>query len=120
MIIGHGEDKLQGFENEDPLAVDLLEQAIRGLTKDTERAIEDQEDFWNKIIQTEVTDIYSFGFSYGEVDLPYIQRVIQCLKCNGQNVIWHWNRYDHGEKNDQYEKRVMDVEFHGKFVEYEC
>ena len=90
------------------------------MKKDTERAIEDQEDFWNKIIQTEVTDIYSFGFSYGEVDLPYIQRVIQCLKCDGQNVTWHWNRYDHGEKNDQYEKRVMDAEFHGKFVEYEC
>ena len=54
------------------------------------------------------------------MDLPYIQKVMQCLKSDGQNVTWHWNRYDHGEKNDQYEKRVMDAEFHGKFVEYEC
>lgn len=60
-----GEEKLQEFENEDPLAVDLLEQAIRGLKKDTEHVIAAHEDFWNKISQTEITDIYSFGFSYG-------------------------------------------------------
>ena len=119
LIIGHGEDKLQGFENEDPLAVDLLEQAIRGLKKDTEHVIAAHEDFWNKISQTEITDIYSFGFSYGDVDLPYIQRVIQCLKSDGQNVTWHWNQYDHGEKNEQYTRKILEVGFGGNFTEYD-
>ena len=117
LIIGHGEERQQGFESEDPLAADLLEQAIRGLKKDTERVIVNHEYFWNKISQTEITDIYSFGFSYGEVDLPYIQKVIQCLKINDQSITWHWNRYDHGEKNDQYTKKVLEAGFEGDFTE---
>lgn len=63
-----------------------------------------------------VTDIYSYGFSFSEVDLPYISVI--CSSIDTTTCIWHLLDFDSKEKRNQYMKAIVKCGYKGKFETY--
>ena len=61
----------------------------------------------------EVTQIYTYGLSFGNVDLPYIRKICDSIP-NTQNVVWYLNRYDLNKIPD-YQNKIISQGFKGKF-----
>lgn len=118
LIVGHGDDESRNFNTEHIITADLLEEAIRNLRKDTDAVIRNSGDLWQTIRDTEISEVYSFGFSFNEVDLPYINRVSWELGAY-RDVVWHLNKRDHGEKNDKNRHIIRSCGFAGTFDEYD-
>lgn len=74
LIIGFDERcvKLKKYEG------DLL-GAHTSLIKDTERIIRQHECFFNKIANSDIKKIYTIGFSFSTVDMPYIHKICSVL-----------------------------------------
>lgn len=89
IIIGHGKNECDsksmyiGSESS-------LEKLHEDLKKKTEEIINSFEIF--KMDFGDINEIYSFGFSFSEVDMPYIAEI--CNKINTQNTIWYLNNYE--------------------------
>lgn len=62
------------------------------------------------------TEIYSFGFSYSMVDLPYIKTICQLL--NDRDVLWLNNSFDGESKIKEYESLINESGFKGHFGVY--
>ena len=60
-----------------------------------------------------VRDIYSFGFSFSEVDLPYIKKICEII--NTYRVTWYFNSYDDTYTINTYIKCLKECGFKGKF-----
>ena len=52
----------------------------------------------------DVTKIYSYGFSYGNVDLPYIVEI--CRHIDTHNATWYFNDFSSDYEIKKYEKIV--------------
>ena len=70
---------------------------LLGLRKDTDYFIRHYSDFFDKIANSEIKEIYSFGFSYAEVDMPYIKKICEVLKVNGDDRSMTWFIAPHGK-----------------------
>ena len=119
LIVGHGDDESRNFNTEHIIAADLLEEAIRNLRKDTDAVIRNNGDLWQKIRDTDISEVYSFGFSFNAVDLPYINRIAWVLSAH-RDVVWRLNVRDHGEKNDRNRQVIRNCGFVGTFDEYDA
>ena len=92
-VIGHGlddkliEEKYNTYQLNYLGAEDKLYDIIRSFKKPVEDLILENESFFEDI--SDITDIYSFGFSFADVDLPYIEKI--CESINTENVLWHQN-----------------------------
>lgn len=62
------------------------------------------------------TDIYSYGFSFAEVDLPYIALV--CKALDTKSVTWHLLDFDSLERRNQYINAIRQCGFEGRFSTY--
>lgn len=60
-----------------------------------------------------VMNIYSFGFSYSEVDLPYIQAIVARIKSSSE-VCWYFNSYDRGSMSI-WENNIKKLGYKGRF-----
>lgn len=56
--------------------------------------------------------IYSHGFSFGKVDLPYIEKICECLPT--ENMTWYLNDFDI-DRHEFYKKILKDAGFEGGF-----
>lgn len=119
LIIGHGNDQERGFQTEYIAASDHLEAAIRGLRKDTGSIIQNHKDFFEKIRHSDITEVYCFGFSFSDVDLPYMKEILDSLEECGKNVMWKLNSYSH-DKNRDYEEVLQKYGYAGSFSEYDA
>lgn len=63
-----------------------------------------------------VTDIYSYGFSFADVDTPYIELI--CKAIDTENVIWHLLDFDPPEKRKCYMDKTRGCGYEGKFSTY--
>lgn len=68
-----------------------------------------------KELQGDVDSIYSYGFSFGEVDLIYIEEIFKHL--NSENIIWYLHYYDK-TKNEKYKEKNKKCGFLGSFSEF--
>lgn len=109
---GHGEKisskhLFEGYNDEDGNLV-LTDVGIsKSLFKDTEKLIEENKSFFNKL--EGITDIYIYGFSFGKVDMPYIKKISQILP----KAKWNIYDYDNREKkkiSDTLAKKMQDIE----------
>ncbi len=119
LVVGHGDDESRNFDTEHIIAADLLEEAIRNLRKDTDSVIRNNSDLWQKIRDADISEVYSFGFSFNAVDLPYINRISWSLGAH-RDVVWYLNARDHGEKNDRNRQVIQSCGFTGAFDEYDA
>lgn len=105
LIVGHGDDESRDFSTEHILAADLLEEVIRNLRKDTDAVIRENRDLWQKIKDANITEVYSFGFSFNDVDIPYISRISQMF-AGRPDIVWYLNQRDHGDENDKFKQII--------------
>ncbi|TKH11864.1 hypothetical protein FC678_11030, partial [Peribacillus simplex] len=92
LIIGHG-DSREDFENKYVGAEWALSKIHQSLKKDTKEIIRKSRFFFDEL--PPVKNIYSYGFSFSNVDLPYIKEIINTL--NTENVTWYLSDYDYEE-----------------------
>ena len=109
LIIGHGNTLNRDFYNRIPTAADTLEDAIRMLKKDTAQIIQKNAAFWDDIGKANIEEIYSFGFSFSDVDMPYIRKVISKLT---DNTIWYL--YIHGGDSSKYTNELLSAGYRGQ------
>ena len=90
----------------------ILESVYESYRKDTRKIIIENEEFFDSL-NGQVDKIYSYGFSFSEVDLPYIRRI--CESIETENVVWYINDYDEGKC---YRSIIKGCGFKGKFSKF--
>lgn len=53
---------------------------LMGLYKDTESILYHYKDFFDRIVHDEIKEIYTWGFSFSDVDMPYIKKICDVLR----------------------------------------
>ena len=118
LIFGHGNkedmtDKFMGVYNG---AEDNLSYFYECLRKDTDLALSENETFLNNLKTINFCSIYSFGFSFSDIDLIYIEYL--CKNINTRNIVWYLHRYD--EKNHNLIKeKIIKCGYDGIFDIFE-
>lgn len=64
---------------------------------------------------TQVESIYTFGFSFSDVDRVYIGEI--CKNLNSK-VVWYLNDFDNKTTRKYYSKMIKKCGFKGKFDTY--
>lgn len=115
IIIGHNGTKDYTEENPStPIGCyNSLQGIYDGLRKNTDEVIRRHYDEIKSIADCE--KIYSYGFSYSNVDIPYIKMICESIKSS--NVSWLFNAYD-CNRIDYYKETVSKNGFCGKFSKY--
>ncbi|PFZ06587.1 hypothetical protein COL63_27455 [Bacillus pseudomycoides] len=110
IIIGHGEGE-RDFQNGPTGTEWELSKIHDSLRKDTRKIIEQKQAFFNDL--TSIEKIYSYGFSFSSVDLPYIEEI--CNKLDTTNIIWFLHDFSSEEVRDGYKKIIRQCGFKGEF-----
>jgi len=117
LIFGHGAGYL--FDEDHWSAYigceDDLEKIQSALRKDTAKAINLHQAFFRNL-HTGVTDIYSCGFSFGEVDCVYLKEIFKNM--DTKSVVWYLHNYD-SKKHDKQRKTLIEFGFCGFFSVYD-
>lgn len=98
---------------------DYCKHAAKVLLDITKKDTEKHASRFSRLIEhycVGVTDIYSYGFSFSEVDLPYISVI--CSSIDTTNCIWHLLDFDSKEKREQYRNSIEKCGYKGKFDTY--
>ncbi|MGH0973223.1 bacteriophage abortive infection AbiH family protein [Bacillus cereus group sp. MYBK69-2] len=110
ILFGHGHVR-NDFESRHIGATESLQKTHKLLEKDTNKALEYAEEFFDEL--TSVQEIYSFGFSFSKVDLIYIKRI--CEVCNTEKCTWYLSDYKYDETKELYKRRIKEAGFKGDF-----
>lgn len=117
LLFGHGntndyyeDDMISyiGAENE-------LQQIHEALRKNTIEAIKRNSKFFDNIDDS-IDKIFSFGFSFSEVDLIYIKKI--CEKISNPNARWYLNDFDSEKQREKYQKLIIKSGYIGTFGTY--
>jgi len=112
-VMGHNNDSKMGERNyHQEIYINSINEALR---KPTSRIIESNRCFFEKL-QGEIDSIYSYGFSFGEVDLIYIKEVLKHL--DSGNIKWYLHRHDE-IKHEEFKKKIKKCGFQGTFLEFD-
>ncbi|MBZ5482422.1 hypothetical protein JGU65_24870 [Bacillus sp. T_4] len=57
--------------------------------------------------------IYTYGFSFSEVDLPYIKGI--CLSIDTSNITWYLHTYHSDMVRKKFEEIIKECGFKGRF-----
>lgn len=117
IIFGHGNDanSYEYYLSYYVGAENSLVEIHRMLQKNTVSALERHMSFFKKIDFT-VNKIYSFGFSFSEVDQIYIEKI--CRNLTNPNIVWYLNDYDDEIKRNEYKELITKCGFKGTFCTY--
>lgn len=74
------------------------------LRKDTAEAIHKNQDFFDSLAG--VTEIYSYGFSFSDADMIYVDKIIS--KLNIGDLTWHLNRYVLDKEKEDVRKEIEE------------
>lgn len=117
LLLGHGNDNdyyeynisnYVGAEND-------IQQIHENLRKDTIGAIEKHKYFFDDIDST-VDKVYSYGFSFSEVDNVYIKSI--CERLTNPDVVWYLNDYDNQKQRNNYKNIIRKCGYKGRFDIY--
>ncbi|HEY4566683.1 MAG TPA: bacteriophage abortive infection AbiH family protein [Savagea sp.] len=84
----------------------------QGLRKKTELALENKKYFFDILSVSNIKEIYSYGFSFSEVDMLYMKEI--CEQVDTQNTVWYFNDFDCCNHTGYKEKLLMHG-FKGEF-----
>lgn len=118
IIVGHGRNMESfGYFTYFVNGNGLIELNAR-LRKNVEDILKEKRtiDFLNRIEKTNVEKVFSYGFSYGDVDMPYMKEICKHL---GNKAIWSFNNYDSEEKISVFEDKLRKAGFSGSFDRFE-
>ena len=116
IYFGHGNEKstLENYKDIHLGSEDDMEELHINLRKNTEEAFNNNINFFKSL--KEISSIYSYGFSFSEVDLFYIRKIFEIIKT--ENIIWNLNDFDDKNKRNEYIEKIINCGFKGKFSTY--
>lgn len=114
IFFGHGnvEDRWEYHMQQHIGSQDGLNKINEQLRKSTGRALENNIEFFEDLEEADIKEIYSYGFSFGEVDNIYLEEI--CARINTENAIWYFNDYDVSE-HVEYQETLCECGFKGAF-----
>lgn len=117
IYFGHGDetDYTEKYERDHIGSEYILRNLDEELRKKTENALVDNQWFFNTI-DNKVSEIYSFGFSFSDVDLVYIKEIFK--KLNTSNVTWYLNDFSDETELNRHKDIIIKCGFKGKFDTY--
>lgn len=108
LIIGHGTGNIDNY-SDDISKIDIF---IRNnLKKPVGRCIAYCQDFFNSLVN--INKIFSFGFSFSDVDIPYISKICDCIG-DTSGIIWFLSDYNLPE-HEVLKNKIAKSGFRGKF-----
>ncbi|MDF2857393.1 MAG: hypothetical protein K0Q87_3244 [Neobacillus sp.] len=112
LVFGHGNDRdnYDEYMNRNIGSENHLSELQATLKKDTQAVINQNKALFKAF--GEVDEIYSYGFSFSEVDLVYIKEI--CSTSPTENIVWYINNYD-STKFDIFKEKIIECGFNGKF-----
>lgn len=93
---------------------------LMGLFKDTESIIYHHKDFFTRVASSEINEVYSLGFSFADVDMPYIKKICGELEKNKgtKEMIWYispfGNIFNKIKEELHMRKSIWKAGFRGK------
>lgn len=87
------------------------------LRKRTDLVLQHNKDFFENLKENDITSIYSYGFSFGEVDTIYLKEI--CKNIDTSKVTWYLNNYDSEEDRNNFKNVIISSGFKGKICLYE-
>lgn len=70
-------------------------------------------DSYYRFLDRGITDIYSYGFSFGEVDWPYIVDICKALDTSG--ITWHLSDFNDESTRNRFKDIIRHCGFRGTF-----
>lgn len=95
LLVGHGEEDGVKESFQTMGADSNLNELKRLLKKDTEDAFDRNVDFFDRI-GGGLESIHTFGFSFSDVDLYYIQKIAE--RTDPSKVTWYINKFDDAKR----------------------
>lgn len=114
LILGHC--GRMDYSNDEGIPYEMgpgLQSIYEQLRKDTANQICRHKDFFKKISSTSICMIYSFGFSFSDVDMPYMKKICDSLTTN--NVTWFLSSYENQSTRKEHEAKLRKCGFQGNF-----
>jgi len=93
---------------------------LMGLHKETDSIIRQHDDFFNKIASSGIKEVYSWGFSFSDVDMPYIEKICDVLRQEERDGEMTWFIAPYGNilqrirDEIHFRKCIMKAGFRGK------
>ena len=117
LVLGHCGQMDYLNEESVPYEMENRIQAIyESLRKNTTEQIALHEDFFKRLNSAAVNRIYSFGFAFADVDLPYMKKLCDSIDTKG--VTWLLNSYGGVQECEKQEAKLRDCGFQGVFGTY--
>lgn len=112
LIFGHGnsENSYDYYINKYTGSENYMSKLQDELKKDTSKVIQQNKDLFKKLGL--VDEIYTYGFSFSEVDLVYIKEI--CSLSSTKNIRWYLNDYD-SSKFEEFRNKIKKCGFKGEF-----
>lgn len=108
LIFGHKGNRFEYMKDES-MAERQIVIVREMLQKDTEAYYIEHQDFFNKI-DKKIKEIVSIGFSYSDVDMYYIEKIIKKV---GMNTTWYIHMYN-AEEVLEFKHKLRKSGFYGK------
>ena len=112
LIWGHGKDKHSVDNSYDFDAEQLNIMVINIYKKEVDKQIEKHKSFFDSLKGLKL-DIYSFGFDYSDVDLPYIKQIINNISVESK---WFLNNF--GDCFYKQKNVIESLGFKGKIINW--
>lgn len=115
ILFGHGnkENRTEEYMRKNIGSENELSELDNFLRKDTEYALNKHRKFFTKINDM-ITEVYSIGFSFADVDMVYMREV--CRKLSS-NTIWYLNDYNSSDI-PIFKAKLRECGFKGKFKKF--
>lgn len=118
LLVGHGAAPLFDENHWSPYigSESSLEFIQTVLRKDTAGALEKHRDFFQKL-SSGLTAVYSYGFSFGEVDEVYIREI--CQTAPTEPMVWYLHNHIPSD-HVRFRKILRKCGFQGKIDAFDC
>lgn len=113
LVLGHGNDDDDRYDEYSDLyigAENHLSELHAALRKDTQSIINKNRELFKEL--ADANEIYSYGFSFSDVDMVYIKTL--CNFSKTENVVWYFNDHDKS-KLECFKRKLIDCGFKGRF-----
>ncbi len=123
LVFGHGEELIlqeSNIEYEETPIQDCCGSILNKFRKDTTKWIDEHEEFFCDLENAgeSIHQIYSYGFSFSQVDIPYIEKICQILPPTG--VTWFLHDYNLDQKELEFQEILRKAGFRGEFRSFCC
>ena len=120
LIIGHDKPDIYNLDDNMEPTLDFGMEGIsdihHSLRKPTEKIYKQTQFFKNLCTETQqISDIFSWGFSFSKVDLFYIEKLCQIIDTTG--ITWHLHDFD-PSKISSYTQALVSCGFQGKICTF--